>query len=181
MPHFSDKESDNLFFYPGAARTWICRRPLTYDDWIPSDPPLTHYFPDDPASSQLVNMASLILGQNGIWGDLPKVSKAGVQWIGQVMERYKQVRDDIAESDPIRNRPHRRGVRSSREDLQQQQSRCGRFFSPTNGRIVYVTEHTPKQSFWATPGTKISFDAQGHAVVENDMESGAAIAFFGVA
>src|ERR1700761_8623615 len=27
LPHFSDTESDNIFFYPGTARTWICRRP----------------------------------------------------------------------------------------------------------------------------------------------------------
>lgn len=37
----------NLFFYPGPARAWICRSPLTYDKWIPSVLFLTHYLPDD--------------------------------------------------------------------------------------------------------------------------------------
>jgi len=180
LPHFSDTESDNIFFYPGTARTWICRRPLTYDEWIPSNLFLTHYLPDDPASSQLVNMASLILGQNGIWGDLPKVSEAGVQWIGEVMGRYKQVREDMAESDPIRT-GEVAGVYEVHEKISNSSNRGAVvLFSATKGRIVYVTEHTPKQTFWATPGTKISFDGQGHAVLENDMESGAAIAFFGV-
>ena len=181
LPHFSDTESDNIFFYPGTARTWICRRPLTFDEWIPSNLFLTHYFPDDPASSQLVNMASLILGQNGIWGDLLKVSEAGVQWIGQVMGRYKQVREDIAESDPIRT-GNVAGVYEVHEKISNSSNRGAVvLFSPTKGRIVYVTEHTPNQSFWATPGTEIRFDTQGHAVLENDMASGAAIAFFGVA
>src|SRR3954454_24351038 len=83
------------FFYPGPARTWICRSPLTYDRWLPSILLLTHYFPDDPASSQMVNVASLILGQNGIWGDLPKVSEAGIAGIAEIIRRYKEVRDDI--------------------------------------------------------------------------------------
>jgi alpha-galactosidase len=180
LPHFSDTESDNIFFYPGTARTWICRRPLTYDEWIPSNLFLTHYFPDDPASSQLVNMASLILGQNGIWGDLPKISEAGVQWIGQVMGRYKQVRQDVAESDPIRTGDVA-GVYEVHEKISSSSNRgLVVLFSPTNGRIVYMTEHTPNQSFWATPGTKVSFDTQGHAVLESDMASGAAIGFFGV-
>jgi alpha-galactosidase len=180
LPHFSETESDNIFFYPGTARTWICRRPLTYDKWIPANLLLTHYFPDDPASSQLVNMASLILGQNGIWGDLPKISEAGVQWIGEVMGRYKQVRQDVAESDPIRTGDVA-GVYEVHEKISNGSNRgVVVLFSPTNGRIVYMTEHTPNQSFWATPGTKVSFDRQGHAVLESDMASGAAIGFFGV-
>ena len=38
----------NFFVYPGAARTWICREPLSFDKWIPSVLFLTHYLPDDP-------------------------------------------------------------------------------------------------------------------------------------
>jgi alpha-galactosidase len=125
-------------------------------------------------------MASLILGQNGIWGDLPKISEAGVQWIGQVMGRYKQVRQDVAESDPIRTGDVA-GVYEVHEKISSSSNRgLVVLFSPTNGRIVYMTEHTPNQSFWATPGTKVSFDTQGHAVLESDMASGAAIGFFGV-
>lgn len=60
----------NLFFFPGPARAWICRTPLAYDKWIPSILFLTHYLPDGPEDSHLINAASLMLGQNGVWGDL---------------------------------------------------------------------------------------------------------------
>jgi hypothetical protein len=53
-------------------------------------------------------------------------------------------------------------------------------FSTTPGRTVYVTEHTPAQEIWATEGTKVSFDPRGHAIIESQMESGAAIVLFGV-
>ena len=62
----------NVFVYPGPARARICRAPLDFDKWLPSVLFLTHYLPDDPASSQMINLASLILGQNGIWGDLQR-------------------------------------------------------------------------------------------------------------
>jgi len=64
----------NIFVQPGAPRTWICRSPLTFDKWIPSVLFLTHYLPDDPINSQDINLASLILGQNSIWGDLTAIS-----------------------------------------------------------------------------------------------------------
>ena len=67
----------NLFFFPGPARAWVCRTPLTYDKWVPSVLFLTHYLPDDPASNQELNIASLVLGQNGIWGDPAAPARRG--------------------------------------------------------------------------------------------------------
>ena len=96
-----NKTYSNIFVHQGQARTWVARTPLTFDKWIPSVLFLTHYFPDDPQQWQEVDIASLILGQNGIWGDLPKVSDSGVAYIGSMIARYKQVRDDITESDPV--------------------------------------------------------------------------------
>jgi len=181
LPHIEGAQNDNLFFYPGPARTWICREPLTYDEWVPSNLFLTHYFPDDPRSSQMVNIASLILGQNGIWGDLPNVSDAGVEWIGQVLNRYKQVRQDVAESDPIVS-GNTAGVYEVREKISAASNRgLVSLFSSTNEKVVYVTLHTPERAFWATKGTRVRFDSQGHAVIESDMEFGAALVFFGVA
>ena len=86
---------------PGPARGWICRKILGYDRWIPSVLMMTHYLPDDPAGSQLINLASLVLGQNGIWGDLPGVSEEGVKLFGEVLAVYKQVRDDVTAADPV--------------------------------------------------------------------------------
>ncbi len=62
---------------------------------------MTHYLPDDPGSSQLINLASLVLGQNGIWGDLPRVSEEGVELFGRVLGVYKQVRDDVTRAYPV--------------------------------------------------------------------------------
>ncbi len=85
----------NLFFFPGPARAWVCRTPLTYDKWVPSVLFLTHYLPDDPAASQELNIASLVLGQNGLWGDLLRLSEEGIARFGEALAAYKQVRDDI--------------------------------------------------------------------------------------
>ena len=101
LPLDRDRQNWNLFFYPGPARTWICRSPLSYDRWLPSILFLTHYLPDDPQSSQLVNLGSLILGQNGIWGDLPAVSPEGIKCINAILTRYKTIRDDMTESSPF--------------------------------------------------------------------------------
>lgn len=58
----------NIFVQPGPARGWFVRSVLDYDKWIPSVLFLTHYQPDEPHNSQIINIASLMLGQNGIWG-----------------------------------------------------------------------------------------------------------------
>lgn len=91
----------NVFVHPGPARTWVARRILDYDKWIPSVLFLTHYLPDDGCDSQLLNIASLILGQNGIWGDLLNISKEGIQLFNDSLSAYKEVRDDITEAYPI--------------------------------------------------------------------------------
>ena len=91
----------NIFVNPGPARTWICRQNTAYDKWIPSVLMMAHYLPDAPESSQLINLASLMLGQNGIWGDLPGVSEEGVALFGKVLSSYKRLRSDITEAYPI--------------------------------------------------------------------------------
>lgn len=92
---------NNIFVHPGPARGWICRQVLCYDRWIPSTLMMTHYLPDDPEDSQLQNIASLILGQNGIWGDLPGVSKEGRERFNTILTEYKKVREDITEAYPV--------------------------------------------------------------------------------
>lgn len=184
LPHQDGAQNDNLFFYPGQARAWICRQPLNYDQWIPSNLLIAHYLPDDPASSRLVNMATLVLGQNGIWGDLATVSQAGIDWCGQLLGRYKEVRHDVQISDPI----VRGQVSGSYEAHEKINPANGRgvvvLFSATRSRMVYVTAHKPAQLWWSTDGSgsvNVSVDARGHAVIESEMQSAAAIVLFGVA
>jgi alpha-galactosidase len=179
LPIDKEKQNWNLFFYPGPARTWICRMPLTYDRWIPSVLLLTHYFPDDPKASQMVNMASLVLGQNGIWGDLPKVSPEGVDFISTVLSKYKQVRDDMAGSFPVRSGAVA-GTPEIHEKILAESGRGGVvIFAPAHGRFTYVTQSKPVHQWWASQGTEAQFDSSGHAVISADTSEGAALVFFG--
>jgi alpha-galactosidase len=179
LPIDKAKQNWNLFFYPGPARTWICRMPLAYDRWIPSVLLLTHYFPDDPKSSQMVNLASLVLGQNGIWGDLPKVSAEGVGLISTVLSKYKQVREDMAGSFPVRSGAVA-GTPEVHEKLVSENGRGGVvIFAPARGRFTYVTQGKPVRQWWASEGTKVQFDGVGHAVISADASEGAALVFFG--
>lgn len=96
----------NIFVHAGPARTWICRKVLCYDRWIPSILMMTHYLPYEPTDSQMINIASLILGQNGIWGDIFKVSEDGIDLFNTILSVYKKVRDDINEAYPrVAGRP----------------------------------------------------------------------------
>ena len=178
LPLDRQHQNWNLFFYPGPARTWICRSPLGYDKWIPSVLFLTHYFPDDPESSQMVNIASLILGQNGIWGDLPNVSAAGVERIGKILQRYKHVREDITASDPVVTG----AVGSSPEIHEKIFAPSGKgvivLFATAGGKFTYVSCHQAHKNFWTAGEVAVRYDRKGRAVLEANFASpGAAIVF----
>jgi len=175
------RTNSNLFFYQGAARTWIARSPLTFDKWIPSILFLTHYFPDDPEQLQQVDVASLILGQNGIWGDLLSVSDSGVAFIGSALARYKQVRDDITESDPVVT-----GLVSASPEIHEKvSSTTGRgavvLFATERGTYQYITRHKVAAEHWTSDGVSVSLDGDGRARIDATFDKpGAKILFFGV-
>jgi alpha-galactosidase len=181
VPIDPDKTYSNLFAWQGPARTWIARSPLTFDKWIPSILFLTHYFPDDPQQWQEVDVASLILGQNGIWGDLPNVSSTGVAWIGSTLARYKQVRDDITESDPVVT-----GIVSGSPEIHEKISAAtGRgavvFFASRPGTYRYITSHKTAGEHWSSGGVTVVTDSEGRARIEATFEKpGAKILLFGV-
>lgn len=170
----------NIFVYPGSVRTWICRSPLTYDKWIPSILFLTHYFPDDPRSSQEINLASLVLGQNGIWGNLLGVSGGGIRFINETLTRYKQVWEDMAEADPVLVGE----VSGSPEIHEKISQKTGRgavtIFATSRGRYSYITSRPVAIKHWASEGIDIYFDQRKRARLEaNFNEPGAKIIFFG--
>lgn len=171
----------NIFFYPGPARTWICRTPLTFDKWIPTSLFLTHYLPDDPAENQSIAVASLILGQNGIWGDLPGISKEGVDFFSKTLKMYKQVRNDMTEVAMIRNGD----VGGSSEIYEKINPKTGKgaivIFSSQKGNYQYVSQNKPDKNTWSTKGTKVSFDSEGNAIIDVEFTSAEAkIIYFGV-
>lgn len=81
----------NMFFYPGAARPRVCRRGSSYDFILPSSLFLIHYLPDGPAGCRENSLAALVLGGNGIWGDLPALSAEDVAFWRDGLAAYKQV------------------------------------------------------------------------------------------
>ena len=170
----------NMFFYPGPARGWICRTPLTYDKWIPSVLFMTHYLTDDPESSQVINIASLILGQNGMWGDLPQVSEEGVKLFGHLLGLYKQVREDITESYPVRSG----AVGGTPEVHEKISERTGRgavaIFTSQRGRYIYITSNQVTETWWHADGVQVTLDERGRARIEASFEEpGAKLVFFG--
>jgi alpha-galactosidase len=175
------KDNWNLFFYPGAARSWICRTPLTFDKWIPSVLFLTHYLPDDPYENQSISVGSLILGQNGIWGDLLKISPEGVGFLQETLAYYKQVRDDITKSTI-----HRDGaVGGSPEVYEKINKENGKgtmvIFSSHRGSYEYVSRSKPNQQYCSTKGVDLTFDKDGFAVIKVSFDKAESkIIFFGI-
>jgi alpha-galactosidase len=181
IPIDLERTNSNLFFHQGPARTWIARSPLTFDKWIPSTLFLTHYFPDDPQQWQEVDVASLILGQNGIWGDLLNISDSGVAFIGSTLARYKQVRDDITESDPVVS-----GIVSASPEIHEKISATtGRgavvIFATEPGTYQYITKHKVVGEHWTSDAVTVSQDTASRAKIEARFEKpGAKIILFGV-
>ncbi len=171
----------NIFFYPGPARTWICRTPLTFDKWIPSVLFLTHYLPDDPYSNQSIAVASLILGQNGIWGDLPDISTEGIKFFNKTLGMYKQVRNDITETAMIRDG----AVGGSPEVYEKVNPETGKgaivIFSSHGGNYTYISRNKVDSAFWNSQGAEVTIDSSGLAKINATFKNAEAkIIFFGI-
>lgn len=171
----------NIFFYPGPARTWICRTPLTYDKWIPTSLFLTHYLPDDPYENQSIAVGSLILGQNGIWGDLPAISKEGVDFFAKTLGLYKQVRDDMTETAMIRDG----AVGGSPEVYEKINPETGKgaivLFSSHAGSYSYISKTKVNSSHWETRDTHVKILPSGQVKIDAKFNNAEAkIIFFGI-
>ena len=138
LPPPSDGNA-NLFFFPGPARAWIGRTPLAYDKWIPSILFLVHYLPDEPADSQLINAASLMLGHNGIWGDLLSLDSESITRWHCLLDLYKQVRDSVTSASPRRS-----GAVGADPEVHEKIGHDGRglvaIFASSPGVYDYVTQ-----------------------------------------
>ncbi len=169
----------NTFVYPGPARAWICRSPLTFDKWIPSGLFLTHYLPDDPLRSQDINLASLILGQNGIWGDLPAISPEGRARFGEVLSYYKRVRDDVTAEAAIKS-----GMTASAfECYEKINSATGKgvvcVFATVRDTFRYVTRKKTSDKLWCSVPATVTPLEDGTSQIEITFNGeGAAMIFF---
>ncbi|HCE43596.1 MAG TPA: hypothetical protein DET40_08610 [Lentisphaeria bacterium] len=171
----------NVFVFPGPARPRLCRQPLAYDRWIPSVLFLTHFLPDDPESSQTINIASMILGQNGIWGDLPKISAGGVELYGKLLGYYKQVRDEVTSAFPVCS-----GFVGCNPEIHEKIGKKGKgvvcIFTDNKGTYRYVTANRVNPKLKSSDDSvkiKILKDKRAE-IIFNFEKGGAKIAFFGV-
>jgi alpha-galactosidase len=182
----------NVLVFPGLSRAINARSVLDYDKWIPSVLFLTHYLPDDPEFSQWVNIGSLILGQNGIWGDLLRVSDQGIGRFTEALTHYKKVRTDITNSSPVRMG----NIGGTPEIHEKIDPRTGKgavviFNNYQNvwnkkaerdfaGTFTYITANAVDKSFWSNEDVKIEYDGKGRAIISADFSGpGARIIFFG--
>jgi alpha-galactosidase len=170
----------NLFFNPGPARAWIGRSTLEYDRWIPSVLFLVHYLPDGPRDSQWINAASLMLGHNGIWGDLTALDEGDIQCWRGLLDSYKIVRDDVARAYPARS-----GQVGASPEIHEKIAPNGRglvaIFASKAGVYEYVTRATGlKPGHPGMDGVEIlSTDDKGRAHIRATFERPSArIVFF---
>jgi len=171
----------NVFVRPGAARPWIMRSILTYDKWIPSILFLTHYQSDGSKNSQLINIASLILGQNGVWGDILKDSTETTQNFGSMLAKYKQVKNDITVASPVTVGKPSELVEVYEKINPANGKGAVVLFNVGNKPIHYITKNKLNPKMWTTENVKVTFDAEGRAVIDATFtETSAKILLFGV-
>ena len=183
-------DNPNVFFHPGPARDWVVRTPLAYDTWIPSILFLSHYLPDDPASNQESSVGSLVLGQNGLWGDLVGITDDGVDRMARLFDLYRQVRSDVT-SAPLR----RVGIPGGQVEIYEKVSAdtgngvvvifangVGRPFDEHNPMRVRHVVRTPVSDKVSTSNTDVHVtrDEACRSVVDAAFAAtGTAIVFFG--
>lgn len=179
-PNGADGNS-NLFFFPGQARPRVCRSSLSYDRWIPSVLFLTHYLPDDGPDNQHTAIASLILGHNGIWGDLCAISDDGRAIFQRGLSRYKLVRQAITAATPVR-RGRIGGAPEIHEKIDPQGRGAIVLFTNHAGTFHHVsTQPIDANHLWTSPGSTVDIMTNGHAVITATFaKPGAVYAFFGI-
>jgi hypothetical protein len=122
----------------------------------------------------------MILGQNGIWGDLLKISLEGQELYGRLLGWYKQVRADVNGAFPVRN-----GSMSSNPEIHEKIGKSGRgvvcAFTDNPGTFRYVTSGRVDAKVRSSDArANIAILPDGRAEINFIFESkGAKIVFFG--
>ena len=100
---------------------------------------LTHYLPDPPALSQRNSLAALMLGGNGIWGDLLALSDEEIASLAEQLASYKDVAGGVT-----RSYPRVRGFAGSSPEIHEkidpsQASGIIAFFTVAPGTFTHLT------------------------------------------
>ena len=141
-----EPDTINVFFYPGPARSRICRQGTKFDSLIPSILFLTHYLPDGPPNSQRNALASLVLGGNGIWGDLVSLLPEDIARLSNYLTDYKQVAHSVT-----RAYPRQIGFAGSSPEIHEKispETATGfvAFFTVTPATITHITQPLQTQN-----------------------------------
>lgn len=177
----ASNRNSNIFVNPGPARGWFLRQILSYDKWIPSILFLTHYQPDAPRNSQILNIASLILGQNGIWGEILKTSSEDTQVFRDILGKYKQVKFDITAAQPVNYGSPGELVEIHEKINSENGKGVVVIFGINKREVTYVTKSKANTKTWNNEDVSITFDKEGRAVIKASFsETGAKIIFLGV-
>jgi hypothetical protein len=98
-----------------------------------------------------------------------------------MLARYKEVRDDITQSDPVVT-----GIVSASPEIHEKiSSATGRgavvIFATRPGSYGYITKNKVSNEHWTSNGVTVMRDSEGRAKIEATFEKpGAKILFFGV-
>jgi len=144
----------NVFFHPGAARSKVCRQGLRYDSFVPSILFLTHFLPDGPRNSQTISLASLMLGGNGIWGDLLSLTDSDIKYFGDTLLKYKRIAKNITESYP-RSKGFIGASPEIYEKIDYENAKgiiC--FFSTSEGNFIHITDKLNISNFSHVEGAE---------------------------
>ena len=142
---------------------------------------LTHYQPDEPRISQIINLASLILGQNGIWGEILKTSEGGARLFDTILAKYKQVRGDITAASMV-SLGEPGGSPEVYEKINPKTGKgCVVIFANAHGSYTYICQNKVVPQNFKTEGVEVKRDERGRAVITATFkEPSARIIFFGV-
>lgn len=129
----------NVFFYPGAAHAQICRASARFDSLIPSSLFLTHQLPEGSPIARRNAAAALVLGGNGLWGDLCALTMEEIAFWKEFLESYKQVRQAVTLAYPMV--AGRESSSPEIHDKLQEETGCGAvvFFTQAPGEFEYIT------------------------------------------
>lgn len=161
-PYFSDFDipsnfeikpnTINVFFHPGAARPKVCRQGTKYDSFVPSILFLTHFLPDGPKMAQMNSLCALMLGGNGIWGDLLSLSEEDIALFSNILKKYKKVADSVTKSYP-RIKGFIGSSPEIHEKIDYDESKgmiC--FFTRAGGTYTHITDKINKDKFYTVEG-----------------------------
>ena len=138
--------------------------------------------------------ASLILGHNGIWGDLVDISPAGVEHLSRLLAPYKAISRYAASASPVRTG----GVGDMIETYEKIDPESGKGLVVIFANITMkgawgkpltmrqplvaklVTDSIPHKAVWHTRNATLRYDTPGHAILTATFDgSDAAIFYFG--